>query len=71
MESAGISFITVHGRTKEERTDPVHYDVIAEIKNALKIPVVANGDIKTMADAVSVQEKTGVNGNFSTFFNIS
>lgn len=44
MEAAGASFITVHGRTQDQRSDPVCLDAIADIKNAVKIPVVANGE---------------------------
>ncbi|XP_071519414.1 tRNA-dihydrouridine(20a/20b) synthase [NAD(P)+]-like isoform X3 [Panulirus ornatus] len=62
MESAGASFISVHGRTQEQRGDPVCLDAIRDIKSALKIPVVANGDIRSMDDAYQIQKITGVNG---------
>ncbi|ROT75906.1 tRNA-dihydrouridine synthase 4-like [Penaeus vannamei] len=62
MEAAGASFITVHGRTQDQRSDPVCLDAIADIKNAVKIPVVANGDVRSMDDADRIQKITGVNG---------
>ncbi|XP_066962681.1 tRNA-dihydrouridine(20a/20b) synthase [NAD(P)+]-like isoform X5 [Macrobrachium rosenbergii] len=65
MEAAGVSFITVHGRTQEQRTEPVCLEAIREIKSAVNIPVVANGDVRTMEDALRIQEGTGVNGVMS------
>ncbi|KAK8741667.1 hypothetical protein OTU49_002328, partial [Cherax quadricarinatus] len=62
MEAAGASFITVHGRTQEQRGDPVCLEAIADIKSALQIPVIANGDIRSMDDAHQIQKITGVNG---------
>lgn len=62
VEAAGVSWITVHGRTADERHQAVHYDTIKVIKESLRIPVIANGDIKTHKDVESVCELTGVNG---------
>lgn len=62
MEAAGVSWITVHGRTADERHQPVHYDAIKTIKDSLSIPVIANGDIKSMQDVEAVYELTGVDG---------
>ncbi|XP_058272881.1 B-cell receptor-associated protein 29-like isoform X2 [Hemibagrus wyckioides] len=61
-EAAGVSWITVHGRTADERHQPVHYDVIKLIKQSLRIPVIANGDIKNPGDVEAVCELTGVDG---------
>lgn len=61
-ESAGVSWITVHGRTAEERHQPVHYDAIKTIKDSLSVPVVANGDIKYLRDVESTHQLTGVDG---------
>lgn len=62
MEAAGASFISVHGRTQEQRADPVCWDAIADVKSALTIPVVANGDVRSLDDAYQVQKITGVDG---------
>lgn len=68
-ESAGVSWITVHGRTTEERHQPVHYDDIKTIKDSVSVPVIANGDIKYLRDVESTHELTGVDGMF-VFSNI-
>lgn len=61
-ESAGVSWITVHGRTAEERHQPVHYDAIKTIKDSVSVPVIANGDIKYLEDVESTYQVTGVDG---------
>ncbi|XP_058276200.1 tRNA-dihydrouridine(20a/20b) synthase [NAD(P)+]-like isoform X2 [Hirundo rustica] len=61
-EAAGVSWITVHGRSIEERHQPVHYDAIKIIKQSMSIPVVANGDIKTLRDAEKVHHLTEADG---------
>lgn len=61
-EAAGVSWVTVHGRTAEERHQPVHYDAIRTIKDSLSVPVIANGDIKYLRDVESTHQLTGVDG---------
>ena len=58
----GASFITVHGRTKDQRCQPVNLEAIRAIKDAVDVPVVANGDIRSLEDSIRVQEETGVDG---------
>ena len=59
-EQAGAAAVTVHGRTREQMyAPPVNYDVIKAVKNAVKIPVIANGDIESGKDAKFVYEYTG------------
>ncbi|KAM5172745.1 tRNA-dihydrouridine(20a/20b) synthase [NAD(P)+]-like isoform 1-T3 [Mantella aurantiaca] len=61
-EAAGVSWISVHGRLPEERHQPVHYDGIKDIKDSLSIPVVANGDIKSLKEAENIHHITGADG---------
>jgi tRNA-dihydrouridine synthase B len=59
-ESAGVQMVTVHGRTREQAyKGEAEYDTIAAVKAALRIPVVANGDITCPEKAREVLHKTG------------
>jgi len=61
-ESAGVQMITVHGRTREQGyKGEAEYDTIAAVKAALRIPVVANGDIDSPEKARQVLQATGAN----------
>lgn len=61
-EHAGVSWITVHGRTKDQRGEPADHDAIRIIKEGVGVPVVANGDVKSMEDVRRIVEQTGVDG---------
>ncbi|KAK2724287.1 hypothetical protein QYM36_000966 [Artemia franciscana] len=65
IEAAGADFITVHGRTPKQRSEPVDLEAIKIIKESLNIPVIANGDIYTIDDAERVGEITKVDGVMS------
>jgi tRNA-dihydrouridine synthase B len=59
-ESAGVAMVTVHGRTREQGYKGfAEYDTIAAVKAALRIPVVANGDIDSPEKAREVLRVTG------------
>jgi len=59
-EAAGVQMVTVHGRTREQGyKGAAEYDTIAAVKAALRIPVVANGDITTPEKARDVLAATG------------
>lgn len=59
-EQAGISLLTVHGRTRACRFEgTVDYDAIGAVKASVGIPVVANGDIQSPAQARDVLGRTG------------
>ncbi len=62
-EESGADFIAVHGRTRAGKfKSEVDYDAIREIKEALSIPVIANGDITDYEKAKWVLEYTGADG---------
>ena len=59
-ERAGVQMVAVHGRTREQGyKGAAEYDTIAAVKAALRIPVVANGDISTPEQARDVLKITG------------
>lgn len=58
-EKAGASAVAVHGRTRQQMySGNVDYDIIAQVKKAVGIPVIANGDIKDEQSAAIMLEKT-------------
>ena len=60
VEAAGVNFITVHGRTRKQMYTPgIDMDAIRNVKNAVKIPVIGNGDITTPEDVVRMMDYTG------------
>ena len=62
-EEGGASLLTVHGRTRVQLySGNADWDAIAKVKESLHIPVIANGDILTAADAVRALEVTGADG---------
>lgn len=59
-EEAGANAITIHGRTREQMYKPfVDLEIIKKVKEAVKIPVIGNGDIFCAKDALNMLEKTG------------
>jgi tRNA-dihydrouridine synthase B len=59
-ESAGVSAVIVHARTVEQGySGKADWSVIKEVKNAVKIPVIGNGDVWTGEDAKIILEETG------------
>ena len=60
VEAAGASELTVHARTKVEGyRPPAHWEWIAKIKQNITIPVIANGDIFSLEDAIKCREISG------------
>lgn len=60
-EDSGIAALAVHGRTRDQHyTGQAEYGTIGEIKAALRIPVIANGDIDSPQKAAYVLQQTGV-----------
>lgn len=61
LEAAGASLIAVHGRTKSDLyTGKVNLDYIKEVKDSVNIPVIGNGDIRSLEDAKRMFEYTNV-----------
>ena len=59
-ESAGVQMITVHGRSRDQGyKGQAEYDTIAQVKRAVSVPVVANGDIDSPQKAKQVLQHTG------------
>jgi tRNA-dihydrouridine synthase B len=62
-QDCGIAGLAVHGRTRQDFYEgEAEYDTIREIKSSVRIPVLANGDIRTPVKAREVLEYTGADG---------
>src|SRR5688572_3552446 len=62
-EAAGVQMLAVHGRTRAcAFAGQAEYDTIAEVKSLVRIPVVANGDVRSPEDARRVLQLTGADG---------
>lgn len=63
LEDHGASLVAVHGRTKAQGyTGLADWDAIAEVKQAVRIPVIGNGDVKRVADIARIRAHTGCDG---------
>lgn len=62
-ESCGVAAVAVHGRTREQYySGRADWDIIAAVKDAVKIPVIGNGDVVSPLRAKELLEKTGCDG---------
>lgn len=63
LEDNGASLIAVHGRTRSQFFyGKADWNAIAEVKQAVKIPVIGNGDVKCVADIARIKRDTGCDG---------
>jgi tRNA-dihydrouridine synthase B len=62
-EAAGVRMLAIHGRTRACMFEgAAEYDTIAEVKSQVKIPVIANGDVRSGEEARRVLDRTGADG---------
>lgn len=63
IEEAGASAVAVHGRTREQYySGKADWDIIRQVKEAVSIPVIGNGDVVSGESAIAMMQQTGCDG---------
>lgn len=62
LEKAGISFLTVHGRTPSQTSGEVNYEYLKVISEDLDCPVIANGGVRSLEECYLLQERVSCKG---------
>lgn len=65
IEKAGASFLTIHARTPEMRNEPIDLEGLKILRDSVRIPVIANGAVKTLDDALHLKAESRCNGVMS------
>ena len=59
-QEAGVAAIAIHGRTREQfYRDQADWQIIGRVRESLRIPVIANGDVRNVQDMIKIRQVTG------------
>lgn len=65
LEKAGASFLTIHARTPEMRNEPIRLDDLKLLRDCVKLPLIANGDVKDLESAKTLFRESRYEGIMS------